>query len=51
LLGRQDLVVESVQLPSGVPRWITGAAVLPDGVPAFLLDPAGVFQEEVAWRR
>lgn len=49
LLGRQDLVIDAVELPAGVPPWITGAAVLPDGMPAFLLDPAGVFQEEGAW--
>jgi len=51
LLGRQDLVVASVELPLGTPSWITGAAVLPDGMPAFLLDPGGLFQEEVVWQR
>ncbi|MDZ4674349.1 MAG: chemotaxis protein CheA [Gemmatimonadota bacterium] len=51
LLGRQDLVVAAVELPLGAPGWITGAAVLPDGMPTFLLDPAGLFQEEVVWQR
>lgn len=49
LVGRQDLVVEPVALPAGAPGWIAGAAVLPDGVPALLLDPGGLFQEESAW--
>lgn len=51
LLGRQDLVVAAVDLPAGAPPWITGAAVLPDGMPAFLLDPSGLFQEEVVWQQ
>lgn len=51
LLGRQDLVVAAVDLPLGAPPWITGAAVLPDGMPAFLLDPGGLFQEEMVWQR
>jgi chemotaxis protein histidine kinase CheA len=51
LLGRQDLVVGAVDLPVGAPRWIMGASVLPDGVPAFLIDPGGLFQEEDAWQR
>ncbi len=51
LLGRQDLVMASVELPLGAPSWITGAALLPDGMPALLLDPGGLFLEEMVWQR
>jgi len=42
LLGRQDLVIEAVELPRGAPGWLAGAAILADGLPAFLLDPTGL---------
>lgn len=47
-LGRQDLVVTTVDPPAGAPAWLAGAATLADGVPAFLLDPAGVIGAEAA---
>ena len=43
LLGQQDAVVERVAEPAGMPRWLSGATVLPDGAPAFLLDPTALF--------
>ena len=43
LLGRQDLVVVGVDLPAGARPWLTGAAILSDGRPAFLVDPGGLF--------
>jgi len=49
LLGRQDLVVGAFDAPVGAPAWLTGAAILADGVPALVVDPTGMFQEEHAW--
>lgn len=43
LLGQQDVVVESFAAPVGLPSWVGGATVLPDGAPALILDPAGLF--------
>lgn len=40
--GQVDAVVQPVQRPRGMPRWITGAAVLDNGRPALLLDLASV---------
>jgi two-component system chemotaxis sensor kinase CheA len=42
VVGYQDLVVSQVEAPRGMPEWITGASILPDGQPALLLDPAGL---------
>jgi two-component system chemotaxis sensor kinase CheA len=39
LVGRQHIVVEPVDAPRGMPRWINGAAILGDGVPILVLDP------------
>jgi len=43
LLGQQDVVLERFVAPSGLPPWVTGAAILSDGAPALLLDPAALF--------
>ncbi|MGQ0703022.1 MAG: chemotaxis protein CheA [Gemmatimonadales bacterium] len=43
LLGRQDVVLEPFAMPAGLPPWIAGATILPDGAPALLLDPGGLF--------
>ncbi len=43
LLGQSDLVLETVDAPRGMPRWLNGAAILADGVPAFILDPTALF--------
>jgi len=43
LLGQQDVVVERFAAPIGLPPWVGGATILPDGAPALILDPAGLF--------
>ncbi len=40
--GQVDAVVQPVDRPSGMARWITGATVLDDGRPALLVDLASV---------
>lgn len=42
VLGQVDAVVQPVDRPRGLPRWITGATVLDDGRPALMLDLASV---------
>lgn len=42
LLGRQDIVVEPVDAPRGMPAWLNGAAILGDGIPILVLDPAAL---------
>ncbi|MES2307066.1 MAG: chemotaxis protein CheW [Gemmatimonadota bacterium] len=42
VLGQVDAVVQPLERPKGMPRWITGAAVLDNGRPALLLDLASV---------
>jgi two-component system chemotaxis sensor kinase CheA len=41
LLGQHDVVVEQFAAPAGLPPWVGGMTILPDGAPALLLDPAG----------
>jgi two-component system, chemotaxis family, sensor kinase CheA len=43
LLGQQDVVVEQFAAPVGLPPWAGGVTILPDGAPALILDPAGLF--------
>jgi two-component system chemotaxis sensor kinase CheA len=43
LLGQQDVVVEQFAAPVGLPPWVGGATILPDGAPALILDPAALF--------
>ena len=43
LLGQQDVVVEHLAAPVGLPPWVGGATILPDGEPALILDPAALF--------
>ena len=40
--GQVDAVIQPMDRPVGLPRWITGATVLDDGKPALLLDLASV---------
>lgn len=48
LLGRQDLVVASLDSPRGAPPWLAGAATLADGIPALLIDPSMLVSAEAA---
>jgi two-component system chemotaxis sensor kinase CheA len=43
LLGQQDVVVEQLAAPVGLPAWVGGATILPDGAPALILDPGALF--------
>jgi two-component system chemotaxis sensor kinase CheA len=40
LLGQQEIVVEAFDAPLGTPPFLSGATILPDGVPALILDAA-----------
>lgn len=40
--GQVDAVIQPIDRPTGMPRWITGATVLGDGRPALMLDLASV---------
>ena len=42
LLGQEDIVVGPVDAPRGTPRWVNGATILSDGVPALVLDPTAL---------
>jgi two-component system chemotaxis sensor kinase CheA len=40
--GQVDAVVQPIDRPAGMARWITGATVLDDGLPALMMDLASV---------
>jgi two-component system chemotaxis sensor kinase CheA len=40
--GHIDAVIQPIERPAGLARWITGATVLDDGRPALLMDLASV---------
>lgn len=42
LLGQEDIVVGPLDAPRGMPRWINGATILSDGIPALILDPTAL---------
>jgi two-component system chemotaxis sensor kinase CheA len=42
LLGQEEIVVGPVDAPRGTPRWVNGATILSDGVPALVLDPTAL---------
>jgi two-component system chemotaxis sensor kinase CheA len=42
VLGQVDAVVQPIDRPAGMARWLTGATVLDDGRPALLMDLASV---------
>ena len=50
LLGQEDIVVAPIDAPRGMARWVNGATILSDGVPALVVDPAALVQTEAAWR-
>lgn len=43
LLGQRDVLLERVLAPRTLPGWVSGATILADGAPAFLLDPTALF--------
>lgn len=43
LLGQTDVLIERVEAPVGLPPWVSGATILADGSPAFVLDPTALF--------
>ncbi len=40
--GQVDAVLQAIERPVGMPRWVTGATLLDDGHPALMLDLASV---------
>jgi two-component system chemotaxis sensor kinase CheA len=42
LLGQQDVVVSPFHAPGGMPGWINGATILPDGGPVLIVDPTAL---------
>lgn len=42
LLGQEDVVVAPLDAPRGTPRWVNGATILSDGIPALIVDPAAL---------
>jgi two-component system chemotaxis sensor kinase CheA len=43
LLGQSDVLLERIEAPRALPAWVSGATILADGSPAFLLDPTALF--------
>ena len=43
LLGQHDVVLERIEAPASLPAWVTGATILGDGSPAFVVDPTALF--------
>jgi len=43
LLGQHDVLLERIEAPASLPAWVTGATILGDGSPAFVLDPTALF--------
>jgi chemotaxis protein histidine kinase CheA len=43
VLGQHDVLIERVEAPRGMPAWLSGATILADGTPAFVLDPTALF--------
>jgi two-component system chemotaxis sensor kinase CheA len=43
VLGQHDVLIERVEAPIGMPAWVSGATILADGSPAFVLDPTALF--------
>ncbi len=43
LLGQHDVLLERFEAPRTLPAWVSGATILADGAPAFVLDPSALF--------
>ena len=43
LLGQHDVLLERFEAPRALPAWVSGATILADGAPAFVLDPTALF--------
>lgn len=43
LLGQHEVLIERIEAPRGMPGWVSGATILADGQPAFVLDPTALF--------
>lgn len=43
LLGQHDVLLERIEAPTTLPSWVSGATILGDGSPAFVLDPTALF--------
>ena len=43
LLGQHDLLLERIEAPATLPAWVSGATILGDGAPAFVVDPTAWF--------
>lgn len=43
LLGQYDVLLERIEAPASLPAWVSGATILGDGSPAFVLDPTALF--------
>lgn len=43
LLGQHDVLIERIEAPKDMPGWVSGATILADGQPAFVLDPTALF--------
>ncbi len=43
LLGQHDVLIERIEAPRDMPEWVSGATILADGQPAFVLDPTALF--------
>jgi two-component system chemotaxis sensor kinase CheA len=43
VLGQHDVLIERIEAPRGMPAWLSGATILADGAPAFVLDPTALF--------
>jgi two-component system chemotaxis sensor kinase CheA len=43
LLGQHDILLERIEAPTALPAWVSGATILGDGAPAFVVDPTAWF--------
>ena len=43
IMTESVVVIEDLIAPIGTPLWVSGGTVLPDGLPALILDPTALF--------